>query len=153
MAQPDITTYYFYAPYFALMGDESREGRQYFLEKYDDLSQEIKYFLVSEEVAQEVMRIGNSLELTREQKEVISVIIRNIVSGLDSQENLRSLLTDHIGLPSEYVENIASEIENRVLPLIGKVGEPAPEQVALPPVIPGQQVNPNNIIDLRQQNK
>ncbi len=135
------------------MGDEPTENRQYFLDKYDALPQEIKYFLVSEEVAQEVMRIGNSLELAREQKEVVSVIIRNIVSGLDSPENLRSLLTEHLGLPSEYAENIASEIENRVLPLIGKIGKPTPETITPAPVIPGQQVNPNNIIDLRQQNK
>ena len=67
------STHYFYAPYFALMDEESTENRQYFLDIYDALPQDIKYFLVAEEVAQEVMRIGNSFELSREQKEVISV--------------------------------------------------------------------------------
>ncbi len=147
----EITLYYFYTPYFAQIDEEAPEQRQYFLDVYDTLPQQLKDFLVSESTAGQVVGLGNKYGLVRDQKEVLSRIIRDVVSGIYSTNDLQALLTNELQLPPEYISEIYNDTAQIFEAILNSIQEPT--NLTPPPVIPGQQVNPNNIIDLRQQNK
>lgn len=108
-----------------------------------------------------VKELAPAFNLSPDQSEKIARLIRDALLGRLDMQDMPQALIDSCGLLPEVASQLAQKIvDDLFTPIIGEVLEVRKENLSLtpshqltpPPVIPGQQVNPNNIIDLRKSN-
>ncbi len=168
------------SPYFAESTQESESESMTFVATLRGLPASIRAFLLSIDTAIAILALGQEYSLTNQQLSILARAIRGFVTGELTLGNMVNGLQSWLGVNSHVAANIADEVIQKVVrPVLGDVkkiqserpesqpstrfnpGSPPkiqpapglyPKPPAPPPSYPGQMdVNPDNVIDLRNQ--
>lgn len=141
----------FLTPYFALREVEDPESRSAFRNAFLKLSAEERDPIIAVESVDIIQDIADRSGVS-EFAEALSFCARQILCGLATATDLAPWFSEQTKLQPEKSVMLLQQLVTTLRSTRFNTGEE--ELVSSPPpVIPGQQVNPNNIIDLRQQNK
>lgn len=140
-------------PFFALREIEDEKSRSIFLGKFLKSPPRERELLVAIESAEIIQKIAADKGIPQF-AEVLSFCARQVLCKLSSLDSLADWLGKQAGIEVGPAKQIISDLVDQ-LKSIKLPSKPKEEVVKTVggSVIPGQQVNPNNIIDLRRQNK
>ncbi|MEK7194666.1 MAG: hypothetical protein AAB667_00155 [Patescibacteria group bacterium] len=141
----------FLTPYFALREVEDEPSRSAFRDAFLKLSTEERDPIVAVESADIIQDIADRSGVS-EFAEALSFCARQILCGLTTATELAPWFSEQTKLQLEKSIALLQQLVATLKSTQFNTGEEG-RVSSPPPVIPGQQVNPNNIIDLRQQNK